>query len=114
MPPRYRRPKPPGAVVVLVTCPNQKVGERIGRTLVQERLAACASIVPGVTSIHRWQGKVSRDAEILLVIKTQKARLASLMRRVEGIHPYSVPEILALSLTAGSAPYLAWMREATG
>ena len=102
-----------GVISVLVTCPNTKVGEKIGRTLVDERLAACVNILPGLTSIYRWQGKVCRDAEILLLIKTHRTRLPALNRRVKSLHPYSVPEIIALPILGGSAPYLSWVRDST-
>ena len=102
-----------GTLVVLVTCPSRKVGETIGRALVQERLAACVNVVPNLTSIYRWEGKIYRDAEVLLVIKTRRMRLPALMRRVRGLHPYSVPEVVALPLVGGSAPYLSWVRDST-
>jgi len=91
-------PKSSQFVVVLVTCPNRQAGETIGRTLVEERLAACANVIPGVTSIYRWQGKVCRDREVLLLIKTRRSRFAALTRRVQDLHAYAVPEIVALSL----------------
>jgi periplasmic divalent cation tolerance protein len=99
--------------VVLVTCPDRKVGERIARALVEERLAACVNVIPGLTSIYRWEGKICRDAEVLLVVKTRRIRLPALTRRVKALHPYSVPEVIALPLASGSASYLAWLREAT-
>jgi periplasmic divalent cation tolerance protein len=110
---RVDRSRGIGIVVVLVTCPNRKVGEELGHTLVDERLAACVNIVPGVTSIYRWQGKICKNAEILLVIKTRRTRLPALIRRVRRLHPYTVPEIIALPLVGGSAPYLSWVREST-
>ena len=102
-----------GVIAVLVTCPNTKVGEEIGRTLIDERLAACVNIVPRLISIYHWQGKICRDAEILLVIKTGRTRLPALIRRVKALHPYSVPEIIALPILGGSAPYLSWVRDST-
>ena len=101
----------PATVVILVTCPNREIAERIGHTLVEERLAACVSLVPGLLSIYRWEGKVCRDAEILLLIKTRRHRFAALARRVAALHPYSVPEILALPVRAGSRRYLEWVGE---
>jgi periplasmic divalent cation tolerance protein len=102
-----------GTVVILVTCPSQEVGEKIGNALVQERLAACVNVIPGLTSIYRWEGKICRDAETLLVIKTRRMRLPALIRRVKGLHPYSVPEVIALPLVGGSASYLSWVRDST-
>jgi len=101
----------PATLVVLITCPSSAVAQRIGRTLVEERLAACVNLVPGLLSIYRWEGKVCRDAETLLLIKTRRHCLAALARRVAAIHPYSVPEILALPVQAGSRPYLKWVGE---
>ena len=102
-----------GTLVVLVTCPNRRVGETIGRTVVHERLAACVNVIPGLASIYRWEGKICKDTEALLVIKTRRTRLPALIRRVEGLHPSSVTEIIALPLVGGSAPYLTWVREST-
>jgi periplasmic divalent cation tolerance protein len=98
---------------VLVTYPNRKVGEKIARALVEERLAACVNVIPGLTSIYRWEGRICRDAEGLLLIKTRQARLPALTRRVKALHPYTVPEVIALPLAGGSATYLSWVREST-
>lgn len=100
-------------MVVLVTCPSRDVGEQIGHALVRERLAACVNVVPGITSIYRWEERIRRNAEILLVIKTRRTRFPALMRRVKALHPYSVPEIIALPLTGGSQSYLSWIRDST-
>jgi periplasmic divalent cation tolerance protein len=99
--------------VVLITCPDRKVGETIGDALVQDRLAACVNVVPNLTSIYRWEEKIRRAAETLLIIKTRRNRLPALIRRVQALHPYTVPEIVALPLIGGSAPYLAWLRDST-
>jgi periplasmic divalent cation tolerance protein len=95
--------------VVLVTVPSEAEGERIGRTLVGERLAACVNIVPGLRSIYRWQGAVETAGEALLVIKTRAARLDALATRIVALHPYSVPEILSLPVEAGLEAYLGWI-----
>lgn len=116
MPKSARKPTPSsssGFLVVLVTCPGRKVGETIGHTLVQERLAACVNVVPNLTSIFRWEKKIRREAEVLLIIKTRRIRLPALIRRVRGLHPYTIPEIVALPLVGGSAPYLSWLRNST-
>jgi periplasmic divalent cation tolerance protein len=102
-----------GTVVVLVTCPSKKVGEKLAHALVQERLAACVNIFPGLTSFFHWEGKICRDAEALLVIKTRRTRLPALTRRVKALHPYSVPEVIALPLVGGSTSYLSWVRDST-
>lgn len=98
---------------VFVTCPNRRVAETIGRALVEERLAACANIIPGLTSIYRWQGKICRDREVLVLLKTRQSCFSGLARRVRELHPYSVPAIVALPVAVGSAPYLTWVVEST-
>jgi periplasmic divalent cation tolerance protein len=101
------------ALVVLVTAPSAEKAAELARTLVEERLAACGNVVPGLRSIYRWEGKVQDDAEALLVLKTTRERFESLRERVLALHPYEVPEVLALPVEAGSAPYLAWLAAAT-
>jgi len=102
-----------GTLVVLVTCPNQDVGQTIGKALVEERLAACVNIIPRLRSIYRWEGKLCQDPEVLLVVKTRATCLAALTRRVKALHPYSNPEVIAVPVAGGSSPYLAWVREST-
>lgn len=101
-------------VVVYVTAPDLDVATRLGRALVEEELAACCNLVPGVRSIYRWQGAVQEDGEVLLVIKTRAARLEALTARVVALHPYDLPEVIALPVTAGHLPYLAWVRAGAG
>jgi periplasmic divalent cation tolerance protein len=103
----------PANIVVLVTCPSQAVAKTIARTLVDERLAACVNLLPRITSVYRWEGKLTVGTEVLLVIKSRRARFPALARRVAALHPYSVPEIIAVPIQAGSRPYLAWLSEAT-
>ena len=100
-------------VVVLVTCPNRKVAEAVGQAAVEERLAACANIVPGLTSMYRWEGKLCRDREVLVIMKTRRPRFQALARRVRALHPYSVPEIIALPVVTGFPAYLTWIVEST-
>lgn len=97
------------AVVVLVTAPSQQVAEQIATCVVEERLAACGNIVPGMTSIYRWQGAVQRDAEVLVVFKTREGSARRLMERVNELHPYDVPEAIVLPVADGLPPYLAWI-----
>jgi periplasmic divalent cation tolerance protein len=98
--------------VVLVTAPDAEVGARIGRALVEEGLAACANLVPGVRSIYRWQGSVHEDPEVLLILKTRAALAAPLAARVRALHPYELPEVITLAVTGGSEAYLDWVRSA--
>lgn len=99
----------PQARVVLCTVPNESVGETLARTLVEERLAACVNLVPGVRSIYRWQDKVEDDREWLLVIKTSSETYAGLEARISALHPYEVCEVLAFDVAAGSKAYLDWL-----
>jgi periplasmic divalent cation tolerance protein len=102
------------ALVVLVTAPTAERAAELARALVTERLAACGNVVPGLRSIYRWEGKVQEDDEVLLVLKTTRARFDALRDRVLALHPYEVPEVIALAVEAGSARYLAWIAAETG
>jgi periplasmic divalent cation tolerance protein len=97
--------------VVLVTCGSIAEARRIGRTVVEKRLAACANLVPGVESIYTWKGKVECAPEVLLLIKTTAKRLRELEREVKRAHSYEVPEFIVLPIIAGSQNYLAWFQE---
>ena len=101
------------ARVVLITAPDLETARKLARELVEARAAACANIVPGLTSIYRWQGAVQEDAEALLVLKTTRARFEALRDRILALHPYQVPEVLALPVEAGSARYLGWIADET-
>jgi periplasmic divalent cation tolerance protein len=96
-------------LVVLMTAGSQEEAIRIARTLVTEMLAACVNIVPGVTSVYRWQEEVQQDQEWLLVAKSRSEALEDLVQRVQALHSYDVPEIIALPLVGGSEPYLRWI-----
>ena len=96
-------------LVVMVTAPTAERAAELARTLVEERLAACGNVLPGLRSIYRWEGKVVEEPEVLLVLKTTRGRFDALRDRVLALHPYQVPEILALPVEAGSAAYLAWV-----
>ncbi len=97
------------AIVVLITAPSADVAVRIARAVVEEKLAACVSIVSGVRSIYRWKGKIEDDAENLMLAKTTPALFASLRDRVIALHPYEVPEIMALDVSLASEKYLGWL-----
>jgi periplasmic divalent cation tolerance protein len=99
--------------VVLVTAPSVEGAARIARALVVERLAACGNVVPGVRSFFRWEGKVRSEPEVLLVLKTTRDRFQELRARVLSLHPYQVPEIVALPVEAGHAAYLDWIASST-
>jgi len=103
----------PEFVVVLVTTSSAEEGARLGRALVEERLAACANVIGPIRSIYRWEGAVEEADEHLVVLKARGADVSALEARVRALHSYDVPEVLALPVTAGSAPYLAWLAAAT-
>ena len=103
----------PEFVVVLVTTSSAEEGAHLGRALVEERLAACANVIGPIRSIYRWQGAVEEAEEHLVVLKARAADVPALAARVRALHSYEVPEVLALPVTAGSAPYLAWLADAT-
>jgi periplasmic divalent cation tolerance protein len=98
-------------LVVLVTAPSETAALSLGRALVDERLAACVNVVPGLTSIYIWEGRREETPETLLIVKTRPAGYAALERRILELHPYSVPEVLALSVADGAAGYTGWVRE---
>jgi len=100
-----------GPLVVLVTAPSEAMALELGRRLVDDRLAACVSVMPGVTSIFMWEGKREEASEALLVIKTRAERYPALQQRVLELHPYSVPEVLALAVEAGAPAYLRWVQD---
>ena len=96
------------------TCPDPATASAIARTLVEERLAACASVQPGVASVYRWQGRVEQAQEALLVAKTTRDRLEALVARIQALHPYDLPEVLAFEAVGGSPAYLDWVAAETG
>ncbi len=96
-------------VVVFSTFPGPEKAAEVARALVSEQLAACVNLVPAVRSIYRWQGEILDDAETLAVVKTTAERLDALTARLIALHPYELPEVVALPVSGGSAPYLAWV-----
>ena len=100
-------------VVVFVTCGSEEEASKIAQALVDERLAACANIVFPIRSIYRWEGKICDEREWLLIVKTRETRLQDLEKRVKSLHSYQVPEIISLSILAGSPSYLKWLEENT-
>jgi periplasmic divalent cation tolerance protein len=97
------------AVVVLVTAPTADKAAELARTLVEEQLAACGNVLPGLRSIYRWEGKVHDEPEALLILKTRAPLFEALRARVVALHPYQVPEVLRLDVAAGHPPYLEWI-----
>jgi periplasmic divalent cation tolerance protein len=101
-------------IVVFSTCASREEAEKLARLVVEQGLAACASIVPDVRSYYRWQGAVETAGEQLLVIKSARRQFAALAAALERAHSYDVPEVLAMPVVAGSAPYLAWLDASLG
>ena len=99
---------------VYVTTGDADEAKRLGRQVVEEQLAACANILPGVTSIFRWEGKVDEASEALLILKTTEARLEQLIQRVKTLHSYELPCIEALPVVEGNRDFLEWIVRETG
>lgn len=101
------------ALLVHATCPTEDVARQIAASLVEARLAACVSIVPGAVSTYRWQGRIEQESECLLFIKTACARLDAIQAVILEQHPDEVPEIIATEITGGLPAYLDWLDEET-
>ncbi len=104
-----RAPTARGFRVVLSTCPDMESAQRIAHALVAERLAACVNIVPVAQSVYRWRGRIESATEQLLIIKGRARDFPALERRLRALHPYELPELLAVPLSDGSPAYLAWL-----
>ena len=100
-------------LIVFVTTSSNEEANRIAEALVGQRLAACVNIISAIQSIYRWEDKITRDQESLMIIKTTDERYAALERRVKEMHSYSTPEVVALRIERGSEQYLNWLREST-
>ena len=99
-------------ILILVTVPDVETGKAIARSLVEKELAACGNLVPGVTSIYRWQGKIEEASEQLLILKSSREHWDALQAEIQKLHPYDCPEIVAVTPDAISPAYAAWWREA--
>lgn len=95
--------------IVLCTCPDLESAKTIADSVVEQRLAACVSILPGVMSVYRWQGGLETNDELLLLIKSQRATYKRLEQAILTLHPYELPEIIAVSIATGLSPYLDWI-----
>ena len=101
------------AIVVFVTAANGEEASRLAEMLVGAHLAACVQILPEMESVYRWQGKIERSSEVLLLAKTTRGKFDDLEREVRALHSYDTPEIVAVPIVIGSAPYLEWLSQAT-
>jgi periplasmic divalent cation tolerance protein len=100
------------AIVVFMTAANGEEAARLADMLVGAHLAACVQILPQMESVYRWQGKIERQSEVLLLAKTTRGRFEELEREVRALHSYDTPEIIAVPVTAASEPYLNWLQSA--
>ncbi|ESS32443.1 divalent cation tolerance protein, CutA1 family protein [Toxoplasma gondii VEG] len=99
--------------VAYVTCKDKTQAEEVASKLVENRLAACVNIVPGITSIYEWEGKMEKDEEVLLIVKTRKELAAEVVAAVRKWHSYDVPEVIFLDVAGGNEPYLDWVKRNT-
>ncbi len=102
-----------GFILALTTVPDETKGREIARALVDGRLAACVTVTPASRSFYRWKGEVQEDAEYVLLIKTRKELFPELERALRSLHPYEVPELIALNVKRGAKTYLDWLRAET-
>ena len=116
----HPRPDPPpggeearSVRVVFITVPDPETGAKLVRSMVEARLAACGNLIPGLTSIYRWEGEVHQDPECMIILKTTDSALPALKKRVLDMHPYEVPEFLAVAPVEGHLPYLEWVQAET-
>ena len=100
-----------GVLVCFCTCPDRPVADRLAEALVTEGLAACVNVVPGLHSVYRWQGAIERSDETLLLIKTTRTGLPALSARIVELHPYELPEVVAVEVAGGLSAYLDWVAE---
>lgn len=103
----------PENIVVYITAPSEDAAAVIARALVEQKLAACVNIVRNIRSIYSWQGKIEDDAEVLMIVKTQKKHFTALSEKVKELHSYDIPEIIALPILKGSDDYLEWIKAST-
>ena len=103
----------PEPLLCLSTCPDAETAAKIAHVLVEERLAACVNRLSGIQSTYSWQGEIHEDVEVLLLIKTTRERFAALRGRLMELHPYEVPELIALDIIDGSPAYLDWIARET-
>ncbi len=100
-------------LLVLTTTPDRMSAQKLAKQLVKERLAACATLSSACQSFYWWQGKISKDREYMLFIKTKSSLFSRLEKRISALHPYQFPEIISLPISKGSANYLAWIDKET-
>ncbi|TDJ44270.1 MAG: divalent-cation tolerance protein CutA [Gammaproteobacteria bacterium] len=100
-------------LMLYCTCPDEQVAESISTHIVEHGLAACVNRIPGLTSVYKWEGEMKSGTEVLLLIKTTSDRCEALTAELLNIHPYELPEIIAVPVIAGHQPYLDWIKDCT-
>ncbi|MEO5343415.1 MAG: divalent-cation tolerance protein CutA [Gammaproteobacteria bacterium SHHR-1] len=103
----------PTITLNLCTCPDLDCAERLAKALVQQRLAACVNILPGISSVYAWQGQIEQETEVLLLIKTASEQVQAMTQALAELHPYEVPEIISLPVGTGHLPYIEWVKQCT-
>lgn len=101
-------------ILVFITASNEDEAAKIAKAVVEAKLAGCANIIKDIRSVYNWQGKIEDGKEVLMIVKTRKTLFDSLMKKIKELHSYTVPEIIALPIIAGSEDYLKWLKEVTG
>ena len=105
---------PATVALIYSTCPDLETARRLGRAVVEEGLAACANCIPGMTSIYRWEGALQESAEVILILKTTSSRSVDLRHRLVALHPYAIPCILELPVTAANSAFADWVAAMVG
>lgn len=100
-------------IAIFTTAPNKKEAKHIAQAVLKDRLAACVNVIEDVRSLFWWQGKIDTAKEVLLIIKTRKSRLNKLTKKINSLHSYEVPEVIALPIISGNKKYLEWLNECT-
>ncbi|NWF75424.1 MAG: divalent-cation tolerance protein CutA [Nitrospirae bacterium] len=100
-------------LLIFITASNQDEAVKIAKELIGNKLAGCVNIIKDIRSIYRWEGKIQDDSEVLMIAKTQKHIFDSLVKKVKELHSYTVPEIIAIPIIAGSEDYLKWLKDVT-
>ena len=100
-------------IVVFCTCPKRETAERIAQALVEQGLAACVSLIPSVVSVYQWQGRLESEQEVLMLIKTRNSRYSDLEKAILSLHPYELPELIAVPVDKGLPGYLDWVEQCT-
>lgn len=100
-------------MVVFITAPTEDEAAKIGKTLIEEKLAGCVNIIKGIRSVYSWQDKIEDEPEVLMVVKTKKELFTQLEKKVKLLHSYSVPEIIGIKINEGSEDYLNWLKKVT-